>query len=717
MKLYRRWLLFFALFILFYSYSALALGNEKEKLKTLLSLSLKELMEIEIETAGKTTEKISNVPASVVLVTRQDIQRYGYTQLNDILQHVAGMYQLEFYGAGGPAYGMRGYISTASPNRDIIILINGIEHVFDYNMSYFSNNIAVPVEAIDRIEIVRGPQSTIYGSGAFFGVINIITNEISQEQGVASRVTASIGSDGIHKRTARTSYKSEKGQIVVNTGYAKSDGADILYSELTSHSFGLPPDASTGGRLEAAETYLDISARYQDFSADFTYNQSKEEGFISRPHARTGSVRDHEASRLRLGYQKEFADQWMINGRLTYIIADTLHNYDSNVVTDAWSVQREETEAYEAELILNYKGEKLDWISGLYYRHAPSVSTYLDVPPFPMPSFHNSTQRLVDGDALAKRALFSQIGYAPNVHWKWVAGLRLEQQLGYSTFSEYGYTSEVYQAWNYSYDKQKVAVIPRLALLYTPNDDHLFKLMYGKAITSPSFGQNTTAQLNSNGVILTNQEIETFELDYLHSFSSKYSFIAHFFHNRLSGLLNSQRKLTSEDEYSFVLGNYGDWSTNGVELNLLGNPYDNWQFELGFTYQKTKDMNQAHIKVPYSPSLLGQLKLSYQWNSQWSLGMTGYYVSKMSLFFDPTLPNNDGSFGRYIEGRESNNYFVLGTNLRFQDWWDKGTYLSLRIDNLLNKKIIHPTYPRNAWIDKGAIGQERQFVFSLGYDF
>ncbi|OUD14041.1 TonB-dependent receptor plug domain-containing protein [Thioflexithrix psekupsensis] len=717
MKCHQRWRLFLSLFILFHTHPAFALEeNEREKLKVLLSLSLKELMDVEIKTAGKTTEKISDVPASVILVTRQDIQRYGYTQLADILRHVSGMYLIDFYGLGGPAYGVRGYLNPGV-SRNVIILINGIDHVFDYASSYFISSISIPVEAIDRIEIVRGPQSTIYGSGAFFGVINIITNELHQEQGVASSVTASLGTDGLHKRTARTSYKQEKANIVVNTGYAKTDGGDFKYSDLTTRDFGLPPKASTKGQLESAHTYLDISASYEPFSLTFTHHRSKVGGIATRPHIRTGSVRLHEANRLRLGYEIDLNDQWSLNSHVAYIEADTEFSYDSSIATDLWSVQFEKTRTYEAEMTLAWKSENLDGLLGAYYRYTPEVFTYLDVPSFPFVSFQNSTQRLEEGEALAKRALFSQFSYSLNDRWKWVAGLRLEEQAGYNTFSEYGYTPETHRAWNFYYEKQDIAVIPRLAVLYTPNDAHLLKLMYGKAINAPSFGQNTTAQLNDNSPRLKNEEIETLELNYLATLSPKYSITAHFFHNRLSGLFSNIGILTGSNQYTFSLRNAGRWSTNGVELGLQGNPYDNLQFELGFVYQHTKDVNNPNIKVSYSPSLLGQLKLSYQWDSQWSLGMTGYYVSKMSLFFDPTLANSEGGFGQYITGKESEGYFVLGANVRFQDWLSKGTSVSLRINNLLDQKVIHPTHTRNTWMDKGAIGEERQFIFSLGYDF
>ncbi|OUD14040.1 TonB-dependent receptor plug domain-containing protein [Thioflexithrix psekupsensis] len=689
-----------------------------DDVKKLMSLSLLDLMSVEIETAGKTVEKISVVPASVVLVTRQDIQRYGYSRLTDILDHVSGMYKLDNYGPSGPAYGVRGYLAPSSTNRNIIVLINGVNHVSDYDSTYFFSSINVPVEAIDRIEIVRGPQSTIYGSGASFGVINIITNEVHQEQGYASSVSASVGTNGIQRRTARSSYKYEKGQVVVNLGYYRDDGHDQCYTDLSSRQYPVAPDFSTKDHLEKAETYVDISASYQDFSVDLTHNKNRTGGLMTNPVSRSGTIRYSESTRLRLNYKTDLSEQWALNAHLTYAHINAYYDYDSISATDLWSVQTERSRSYEGEVTLNWKAsEKIDWLSGLYYRHTPELSTYIDIPPWPIPSLNDSTQRLAPGEALVKRALFSQISYTQNEQWKWVAGLRLEEQLGYDAAFEYGYTPEQYRSWNFYYDKQDVTLIPRLAVIYTPNETHLFKLMYGKAINSPSFGQNTTARINPNLPSLENEEIETIELNYLTSLTPQYGLTANIFHNRLKNLLSRTVTSSADSQYVVILGNSGSWSTNGLELGLRGNPADQWQFELNLTYQETNNQDNSTIKAAYSPSLLGQLKLSYQLNSQWSLGMTGYYVSKMSLFFDSTLKNSDGSFGRYITGEEGNDYFILGTNVRFQDWLAKGTYLNLHINNLLDQKIVYPTYPRATWMDKGTIGEERQFILSLGYDF
>ena len=76
--------------------------NQSNKTTTLFDLPLNELMNVEITTAGKTREKIKDIPASVVIVTRKEIERYGYTTLTDILENVPGLYNIYSYnGAPG----------------------------------------------------------------------------------------------------------------------------------------------------------------------------------------------------------------------------------------------------------------------------------------------------------------------------------------------------------------------------------------------------------------------------------------------------------------------------------------------------------------------------------------------------------------------------------------------------------------------------------------
>jgi len=715
-------LLFLSLLLSYTSFNAVKATpdpDRENRVQNLLSLSLEELMEVKINSANKVAEKIGEIPASVVLITRQEIQRYGYANLDEILRHVQGMYHLNFYGVAGNAFGVRGYLSTGSANRNIIILINGINKVSDYDSSYFLSGTSVPVEAIDRIEVIRGPQSTIYGSGAFFGVINIITNEVNQKEGSKSYISLASGSRYANRLFGRTSYVYDEGKIVTNVGNYQEDGLDVPYSRLESKFMGLEGNLSTKDRLASKQKYLDLSGNYKDIYFGLIHTDTDTRGFNSRPTINHGTFKQLEETHLRLGYKKDFSERLSMDSKLTYAHHRSYLRYDAPIPVNTFDFQDEYATAYEGEITLQWKSSKLfDLTSGLYYRRTPNVRTYVDLPGLPSAvAFQKSSQNLASGEALVNQAIFSQLNYHPDKQWKLTAGLRLEKILGYDALVEYGATPATYKQTVAKYADQKLAVIPRFAAIYTPNQEHIFKLMYGKAINAPSFGQNTTARAEGNLPPLNAEQIETYELNYITYLSPQYMLNINLFHNRLKNLLERLMKVDQFSKYTSFLGNGGKWSTNGVEIGLQARPNDQITLDLNLTYQQTKDSLRPNIEPAYSPNVLGQFKLIYQFDKQLSFALTNYYVSKMEVFFDPSLKNLDGSFGRRINGVPSKSYLVTGANIRYQDWLSKGTFLNLRVNNLFNKEITYPTFSRNNWIDKGSVGEERNFMLTLGYEF
>jgi len=159
---------------------------------SLTDMTLEELMNVEVTTAGRKPEKVADIPASVVVITREQIETLGYQNLEEVLSSITGMYFTD--DLFSKVYGVRGYW-TADVMRNILVLVNDV--VQKEYLASGAEVIAIPVEAIDRIEVVRGPMSVIYGSGAFFGVINIFTNIIDTEN--KNQITVSLGTDQYRK--------------------------------------------------------------------------------------------------------------------------------------------------------------------------------------------------------------------------------------------------------------------------------------------------------------------------------------------------------------------------------------------------------------------------------------------------------------------------------------------------------------------------------------
>ncbi|MEZ5671154.1 MAG: TonB-dependent receptor [Thiotrichaceae bacterium] len=688
-----------------------------ERLERLLNLSLEELMNEQIITAGKTSEKISNIPASVVIVNRQDIKTYGYNTLGEILEHVSGLYMFETYEIqGSKNYGVRGFFN-ATTNRNMVILVNGVNQTFDHDATSRLPRVAVPVEAIDRIEIVRGPMSVIYGSGAFFGVINIITNRVDKDEKPINLVAVSAGSPTTRKAIARVSAAQKEWSYVVNASSYYDSGIDQPYSKMqTTPSAGVA-GLSSGGRLEHHENYFDLTATYQDFSLGINQVRSETEGFFPTPSLKQGTLTITEATNLHLGYRHEFNDNLRLEAHADYFDMNVHYNYDQ-ISLDFVGDQTQRAYGYETEVDVFWKiNPRLDLTTGLHYRNVLDVSNRFDLPYFNRPSTTRVERGLVGDETIATQALFTQANYQLSDKLKLVAGVRFERLLPYNLYGsqasgtpDYSYTAGEYK------DSKDTRIIPRLAAIYSFNDKNVLKLLYGEAINRPAFSQNVSAMLNPEHGNLQPEYIKTLELNYISELAEGYISNLSLFRNKFNNLITRQSIQTPNGDYKTYSDNGGKLVTNGIEWTVQTKPLDNWDVELSAIYQKTKDKMLPDIEVPYSPNWLGQLKTAYHFKENRSFALMGYYVGGMSTYYDVTLKNPDGSHGRNI-GNSSDGYFLLGANLRFDKLFGKGGFANLHLYNLLDKEVIYPAETTNSWANKGTIGTGRTFTLSVGYEF
>lgn len=135
---------------------------------------LMSLLNVEVSTATKTTESIDDAPAIITVVTRADIRRWGYRDVGDVLQHTVGFYAVDDHIL--PNVGVRGVTGGLGAESGVIkVMIDGRSVAYRTTSGNWLGVELVPLEAVEQIEIIRGPASALYGADAFLGVVNIIT--------------------------------------------------------------------------------------------------------------------------------------------------------------------------------------------------------------------------------------------------------------------------------------------------------------------------------------------------------------------------------------------------------------------------------------------------------------------------------------------------------------------------------------------------------------
>ena len=165
-----------------------------QRLDELASLSLEELLDVSVVTVTKTERKVGEAPAIVSVLTRRDLERWGYQSLAEALRHVVGFYIVDDHilpnaGVRGVAGGLFGESST------IKVMIDGQSVAFRSTGGNWLGPELVPLSAVERIEIIRGPSSALYGADAFLAVVNVITRQGEDLSGGTLRGSAEF-SDG-----------------------------------------------------------------------------------------------------------------------------------------------------------------------------------------------------------------------------------------------------------------------------------------------------------------------------------------------------------------------------------------------------------------------------------------------------------------------------------------------------------------------------------------
>lgn len=163
-------------------------------------LSIDSLLNTQISTAAKYAQSASEAPASVTIISSEDIQRYGYRTLQDVFMRVFG-----FYVSNDRNYaylGVRGFSRPTDYNNRIQLLING--HTLNENIFgsvSISTEFSIDLNAVERIEIVRGPGSALYGTSAMLAVVNIITKTGNSVDGLG--VSGEAGNEWREHQLAR----------------------------------------------------------------------------------------------------------------------------------------------------------------------------------------------------------------------------------------------------------------------------------------------------------------------------------------------------------------------------------------------------------------------------------------------------------------------------------------------------------------------------------
>jgi iron complex outermembrane receptor protein len=543
----------------------------------LTDLSIDQLMNLEVVTASKFAQRTSEAPAAVTVITAADIKDYGYRTLAEALTSVRGMYVS--YDRYYHYLGVRGFGRTGDYNSRVLLLVDGYRTNDPlYDSALIGPEFPLDLDLIDRIEVVSGPGSSIYGSNAAFAVINVITKTPDQDNGL--QVSADYGSFGTDSERLTYSKRWDSGLgVMLSASRANSDGQDLFFREFDA------PETNNG-----VAHNLDWQKSYR------LYGKLDYGGFtLSALHAwwekaiPTGAwgmlFNDPQAhwiddnTFLNLQYQRPIGARWSVSGRVFYgrYVGQGYYPYEDVSVI----LNRDEAYAdwWGAELTLN----------GRFKNH-----------------------KLIAGGEFQDNFRQDQLNYDRDLAAQYLDDRRTSTRMAAYVQDEVTIFKTLLLNAGVRYDRYSNiggTLNPRLALIWSARPDTTLKALYGTAFRAPNAYElfyNDGGVTSKANALLKPETSRSYEFVVEHSLRPNFRVVVDAYYNEYKDLID---QVVDPSDELLIYQNLGGVISKGVEVEVERLWSTGARLRASYAWQTTKAKG-AGEDVVNSPRSLAKVSLS-----------------------------------------------------------------------------------------------------------
>jgi len=282
--------------------------KQQDEASRLFSMDLDALSNTKVTTASKFAEKLSDAPSVMSVVTKDELRRFGGITLLEILKRVAGLTGSSAFFADRSMVAVRGD-QTRTDAGHILILINGrpVREVLEGGVS--SDILeSFPVNLLERIEVIKGPGSVLYGSDAYSGVINLITQKA---EGKGFHASAAGGGAGEAAGSEEILFERGGLSVVEGGQYHQMPRWDTVFQTFHNPS-NLAYSQNATLRNDGEGAYLGVDYKGLSFMSSYTAVEG-----ASFVRGIVGDVRSKRGFG-DLGYSLRAASKWEMRFNLTY---------------------------------------------------------------------------------------------------------------------------------------------------------------------------------------------------------------------------------------------------------------------------------------------------------------------------------------------------------------------------------------------------------------
>ena len=611
-------------------------ANGTNEMQPLTEMSLEQLMQIqvpEVETASKFEQKATEAPAAATVITSDEIKKYGWRTLGDLLASVPGFYisndrSYDYVGVSG--------VNLGDANNRILLLVNGHRINNDLDDSApVDTSFILDVDLIDRVEIIRCPGSVLYGNNAFFAVINVITRQGKDINGVEGSGTYGSYDEGSGRVTVGGQFTNSLQFLLSGTIYNNNGPGDLYFPEY-SYNNGIAHDMNANNfqSFFGSVSYWDLTLEGGYINDDVVNPTAVEGATFDDPRLQT--IEDRSYAMLK--YARHFAGDWDVSGDIYYDRSELDLGFPQGGPPATAFEQEQETGQWAGtELQVNKKIFDKDTLTfGGEYRNDFEQDAYL---------YYDGN--LAGPPILTSRqnyGVFGQGDFAilDNLHLE--AGVRYDQ---YGNFIP---------SWS-----------PRAALIYNPWQQSTFKFIYGTAFRDP----NVFELADSTNV--QPEKISSYQFIYEQG-------INRFLRSSVMGYYDRMDDLIGLDS-SGLYSNFNA-DTLGAELALEAK-WKDINGRLSYSLQRTQN-RETGVGLPDSPENMIKLNVHTPlYKEKLFAGLEVQYTSQSTTeIWSP---------GSVTPGPNSPGFTVVNFTIFSHDLFVKNLELSGGVYNLFNTKYYEPS--------------------------
>jgi outer membrane receptor protein involved in Fe transport len=649
-----RWAVFTTIFLHQLFAAPLAAQNTREVLST---MPLDSLLGLQIHAASRYAQTVEHAPASVTIITHEQIERFGYRTLDEVLQAVRGFYTS--YDRNYAYIGVRGFSRPTDYNNRIVLLLNG--HVLNesvYNLIGAGSELGLDLNAVERIEIVRGPGSALYGTGAVFAVINIVPRQGARIAG--GRFAARLGSAGERELSGLVGERIGKLDVLASVRWGERDGTDLYFPEYDE--LGTSDGIARGLDWERRKEVLALAA-YGDVALQVRANR-RHKGV---PTGAWGSVFNDGTARtvdewgsVALSFERALTPATRIFARAH---ANSYSYHGWYPLEPMWQDANDgRWGGLELQLTRDFGPAHRLVAGGGYMRSSRS-----------------------DYRAYDASDVFFEGDYPYDVLSLYVQHeAHLAQRVSLTGGIRYDGHSETRNVFS-----------PRLALIYAPANQTTLKALYGSAFRTPSVYERFYVADDFKRVVdLVPERIRTFELTWQQRLRESVFGTVSLYHNHLAHLIDT--RIDSIDGLLYF-DNLQSARAYGLEVEVQGDLRSGLSGYASWGAQRTVDL-ETDDQLTNSPAHLGKAGLSAAFFDRFTTGAELRFESGRTTVY----------------GTETDATLVTNLHITAPRFW-RGLHASLRVRNALDSKYYTPGGYEHM---QAAIRQDgRTLNFELGYRF